>query len=152
MSFLIQRTKSIETTENSVVSKDLVRCLKNHEILYFGVFVANHAIRPESKMSNKIHNDILFEYQKYHGDGLPTYGEYQFERWYSFFIWSEPQISIMIVRSRTASLNWWDPFQETRVSESLTFSGLTSSSFFFRNLTSSSQAQTCQVLKPKIFF
>jgi hypothetical protein len=31
MSFLRQRTKSVETTEKSVFAKDLVRCLKNHE-------------------------------------------------------------------------------------------------------------------------
>jgi hypothetical protein len=31
MSFLRQRPKSVEITEKSVVAKDLVRCLKNHE-------------------------------------------------------------------------------------------------------------------------
>jgi hypothetical protein len=31
MSFLRQRIKSVETTEKSVVAKDLARCLKNRE-------------------------------------------------------------------------------------------------------------------------
>jgi hypothetical protein len=31
MRFLRHWTKSVETTEKSVVAKDLVRCLKNHE-------------------------------------------------------------------------------------------------------------------------